>query len=236
MHRFVAVPIAASMLAVLTTPDRARAQETPSTAVSAPKAPFYLRKLRVVGNERISTETIRRAVCLREGQSVRDEVLNDVSQKLVATGNFVDVRLEFPEPGSIVIRVHEEPIIRKITYEGNLALRQDRISANSYLEVGDLLNKNRIRHQVTHLIDLYRQLGRFATSINPMQKKLSDNGIELIFEINENVGSVIRQINIIGNDSITDQEIRGILKSKVESLRYMGSESTHYSPNLMAQD
>jgi outer membrane protein insertion porin family len=138
--------------------------------------------------------------------------------------------------GNLVLDVREAPIIHAIHYEGTTVLKRDRIRDYSSMREGQIFSRAAALKQTARLIEMYRQLGFFATTVEPLVVQLADNEVDLVFKIEEGVESYIRAINILANNHYSDAEIKGVFATKVTSLRHVRSNSSRYDPDRLAED
>ena len=71
---------------------------------------------------------------------------------------------------------------------------------------------------MAELKNVYRNSGRLSARINPKVIKLSDNRVDLIFEIYEGSIVEIEKINFVGNRNFSDRRLRRVLSSKQAGL------------------
>ncbi|CAN5396018.1 outer membrane protein assembly factor BamA [soil metagenome] len=221
-------------------PLAAHAQTAPAAAPAlAPVAPAVVRtikSLRVEGSQRIESETVLSYTKLRIGQGYTNETLDQAIKDLYASDLFADVSISGAETGDVVLRVRENPVINRILFEGNKALKTDKITKEVKLQPRQIFTRTAVRQEVTRIIELYRRQGRFAATVDPKMVALDQNRVDVIFEIHEGSKSKVRQINIIGNEKFSDGELRGEMATKVASLRHLLSSGTSYDQDRLAYD
>ena len=83
---------------------------------------FTVDKIRVKGNQRIETSTIKAYLDVEEGKVVTDQDIDDGLKALFSTGLFADVFIK-QESNDLVVEVIENPIIHHVEFEGNSVLR-----------------------------------------------------------------------------------------------------------------
>ena len=74
-------------------------------------------KIDIIGNERVSDETIKMFSNISENQNITDADINSLLKNLYETNFFKDVKVKV-ENNILKINVIENPIIQDIKYEG----------------------------------------------------------------------------------------------------------------------
>ena len=93
-----------------------------------------------------------------------------------------------------------------------------------------------MQNDVKRILDLYRRHGRFGATVEPKVIQLSENRVDLVFEINEGEFTGVRSINFVGNHQYSDSKLRGILQTKESRwYRFLTSDDT-YDPDRLTYD
>src|SRR4030042_1615742 len=80
----------------------------------------FIDKIEIVGNDRVTQETILYYITAREGDYFNEAQLRNDFRVLWTTGFFSDIRMErLPGARGVVVRitVKENPVIRSVTYK-----------------------------------------------------------------------------------------------------------------------
>ena len=228
--------LAGTMLAGI--PTVASAQEEGSETEAAPAATAQrdvVRTIAVSGAQRLEPQTILSYIKLRPGdvwtQAAGDNVLKDLyATELFSNASVVN------NDGNVVIDIVENPVINRIILEGNRRIRNDKILPEIRLSPRQIFTRSKVRADVARIIELYKRQGRFAATVEPKMVELSQNRVDIVFEISEGPKSKVRQINIIGNDAFSDGELRGEMLTKQARLTSFLSSNTSYDPDRLAFD
>lgn len=162
------------------------AQDAAATPQPVAPAPFQqqdiVRTITVTGAERLEPQTILSYIRLRPGdvysQAAGDQVLKD----LAATELFSDFSVT-NNGGAVVIKVVENPVINRIVLEGNKRIKNDKIVPEIKLAPRQIFTRSKVRADVARIIELYKRQGRFAATVEPKMVQLSQNRVDVIFEI-----------------------------------------------------
>lgn len=202
----------------------------------APQQQEVVRTIAVSGAQRLEPQTILSYIKLRPGdmytQAAGDQVLKD----LYATELFADASVA-NDNGNIVITVVENPVVNRIILEGNKRIKSDKIVPEIKLAPRQIFTRSKVRADVARIIELYKRQGRFAATVEPKMVQLSQNRVDIVFEIEEGPKSKVRQINVIGNEAFDDDDLRGEMVTKQDrGLLTILSSNTSYDPDRLAFD
>lgn len=178
---------------------------------------FRLNSIEVNGNKRISNAAIVNYSRLILNKQVSSEDLSTAYTKILNTGLFKDVSFKQVDR-NLIITVEEYPTINEISFEGNKKFTDEKLS--SYIETRSryVLSPSALEADVAELKNVYRNSGRLSARIDPKVIKLSDNRVDLIFEIYEGSVVEIERINFVGNRNFSDRRLRRVLSSKQAGL------------------
>jgi len=204
--------------------------------VFAPQTERTIKSIRVAGNQRIEAETIIAYTQLRAGGTYTNATIDQALRDLLASDFLADVQIEGVETGDIIIRVTENPVINRVIFEGNRRLKTDKIQPEVKLAPRQIFTRTAVRADVARIIELYRRQGRFAASVEPQMVTLDQNRVDVVFEISEGPRSSVRQINIIGNEQFSDDELRGEMATKQSRWFRILSSNTTYDQDRLAYD
>lgn len=172
-----------------------------------------LKSISVEGNKRISDEAISNYSRLTLNKKISSEDLNTAYNNIFDTGLFKNVEFKQSNAG-LIITVEEYPTINDISFEGNRKFTDERLS--SYVESKSrfVLSPLTLENDVEELQKAYRNSGRVLARIEPKIINLSDNRVDLIFEVYEGSIVEIEKINFVGNRKFSDRRLRRVLSSK----------------------
>ncbi len=211
------------------------------TAVKAQEGQGTIEAIRVEGNQRIEDSTVLAQLRvsssrLLEVEDPFDPVLLDAALKsLFDTELFADVT--FLRNGStLVIRLSENPIVNQIVFEGNQKINDEDLASEVTMRQRTVFTRNRARSDVARLLELYQRSGRFAATVVPKAILLDQNRVDLVFEINEGPLTGIERINIIGNHTFGDGDLREELITRESRWWRFLSSVDRYDPDQFEFD
>lgn len=226
VSRFAALVVAfvVAFAALMAIPQTASAQED-----------GVIEQIAVQGGQRIEPATVRTYLTVREGDPF-DPVRIDRSLKnLFATGLFADVGIT-RQGTTLLIRVVENPIINRISFEGNSKIKDDDLTKEIQLRARVVYTRTKIQQDVEKILELYRRKGRFAARIEPKVIELPQNRVDVVFEITEGDPTYVRTINFVGNEAFDDSDLLGVILTREERWWRFFSSNDTYDPDRMNYD
>ncbi len=231
MFRWLALLVAAFVAAAAWVPSAA-AQTRPAAAATGAGT---IADIRIEGIQRIEPETVRSYLLLQPGDAWDPERIDRSLKALFATGLFADVKLT-REGNFLVVRVVENPIINRIALEGNSKIADKDLNSEIQLRPRVVYTRTRVQNDVRRILELYRRHGRFAATVEPKVIQLSENRVDLVFEINEGPSTGVRSINFVGNRQFGDGTLRGTIETKESRWYRFLSTSDTYDPDRLTYD
>ncbi|WP_075769423.1 outer membrane protein assembly factor BamA [Aerophototrophica crusticola] len=194
-----------------------------------------IRDIRVEGTQRIEGATVRSYLVVAPGDPFNPDRIDQSLKSLFATGLFADVSLR-REGGTLVVNVVENPIINRISFEGNKRVKLEDLGAEVQLRPRVVYTRSRVQADVQRILEIYRRSGRFAARVEPKIIQLEQNRVDLVFEIDEGALTGVQQINFINNNVFDDGELREIMLTKESRWwRFLSSNDT-YDPDRLRYD
>ncbi|MDR0552648.1 MAG: outer membrane protein assembly factor BamA [Holosporales bacterium] len=209
--------------------------EAPQVPEKAAKvdSTIVISDIRYVGQQRIDKETIAMYMPVKVGEECDSYTINESLKLLNKTGFFEKVDIHF-EGRVLVVTVKEYPVIEKISFEGNSKINTRALKEAIKLKPNEVLSPAKIKDFQNALLENYRKLGRYNTSVNPKIINLSNGRVNLVFEIRENKTARIKRIDFIGNKKFSSRELRNVLLSKSKKwYRFFVNDDIYDSDRLV---
>ena len=166
----------------------------------------------VQGNSRLETSVIIRDSKILELRLDNNKNLSKAIKNLYKTGYFENVQI-YRSNNSIVINVKENPIIDLISIEGNSEITDDLIMEEIELKSRSVFSTDKIKSDVKKIQNLYKRQGFFSTFVEPKFIKLTENRVNLIYDIMEGKEAKIRRINFVNNMIFSDSTLKDVISS-----------------------
>ncbi len=206
-----------------------------TVAVAQTAAPTLIKSIQVQGNQRVEANTVASYLLFAPGDPYSETRLDTSVKTLYATGLFADVSID-PRDGNVLVSVIENPIINRVILEGNKSLKSDKITDEISAEPRAIFTRSNVQEDVTRIIELYRQSGRFAATVAPKVVQQPQNRVDLIFEITEGPVTGVKRINIIGNAEFPDRRLRKEMATTESSWYKIFSSNDNYDPGRLQYD
>ena len=228
------IAVMTSLLAALSLAPAALAQDAPATAERY-QPPQRIQSISVLGNQRVEANTVASYLLFAPGDPYSEERIDLSLKTLYATGLFADVVID-PRDGNVLIQVIENPIINRVIFEGNKSLKSDKINDEISAEPRSLFTRSQVQEDVTRIIELYRQSGRFGATVEPKVVEQPQNRVDLIFEITEGPVTGVRRINFIGNNEFSDRKLRREIATAESRWYRIFSSNDNFDPGRLEYD
>jgi outer membrane protein insertion porin family len=194
-----------------------------------------IKEIRVEGVQRIEPETVRSYMRVNPGDSFDPLRLDRSLKNLFSTGLFADVTLR-REGDALIVTVVENPIINRISFEGNDRLEDDALAAEVTLRPRVVFTRTKAQSDTQRLLEIYRRSGRYAATVEPKVIQLPQNRVDLVFEINEGPLTTIQSINFIGNRRFSDSKLRDQITTTETAFYLILTSNDTYDPDRLTFD
>ncbi len=194
-----------------------------------------IRSILVEGNQRIEARTVQSYLLLEPGDAFDADRIDLSLKTLFATNLFADVSID-RSGDDLLVRVVENPIINRVIFEGNRALKDDKLKEEIQAEPRGIFTAARVQADVQRILELYRQSGRFAVKVEPQYKPLEQNRVDLVFSITEGPITGVKSINFIGNEAYSDSRLRSEIVTRQSRLWRFFSSNDNYDPGRLEYD
>ncbi len=171
---------------------------------------FTVSDIRVEGLQRISPGTVFTYLPVEKGDTLDRGGSSEAIRALFKTGFFSDVKLE-RQGDILVVVVSERPAINTITLTGNKDIKtEDLLSGlkNVGLSEGETFNPLNLDRVTQELIRQYNNRGKYNVVITPTVTDLDRNRVDISIVVVEGKAARIRDINVVGNPTYADLDIR----------------------------
>ena len=173
-----------------------------------------IKDIKVIGNDRVSDETIINFSNVKNGDDVNSKILNDSLKELYGTNFFEDVNLVIND-GLLTIRVKEYPIIQEIIVNGIKKKETiEKLKENVILKEKSAFNKSLLENDLNGLLNTFKQSGFYFAEIDVRIEENENNTINLIYDIKRGERASIKKIKFIGNKKFKNRKLHSIITSE----------------------
>ena len=187
-----------------------------------------IEEIRVVGTQRIDPSTVNSYMQLKPGDRYNAEKVDESLKNLFNTGLFADVTLR-REGRSLVVQVVENPIINRIAFEGNRKIDDETLQTEVSLRPRVVYTRTKVQSDVRRLLDVYRRTGRFAATVDPKVIQLSENRVDLVFEIDRVARQAFGQLILLAMRS----SLTGICAMSFRPRNQISTISSHPTTRMI---
>ena len=173
-----------------------------------------IKKFNILGNDRVTDETIIMFSNLEVGDEINVDILNNSLKNIYLTNYFKSVSAS-NKNGIVEIKVEENPIIQSILINGidknyiidSLKKVTSKIEKYPFVE-------NKIKEQTILLKNILKSYGYYYVTLKSTIIKNDNNTIDLIYDFDLGEIAKTKKINFIGNKVFRDSTLRNIIISE----------------------
>jgi len=184
-------------------------------------------KIEILGNDRVTKETIQYYLSAKEGDYFNEDLLKRDFRVLWSTGFFADVRIERAEGtrGKVIkIIVEENPVIKSVVYKTGKKVKEDDIvnklkEKDEYILPYSYYSPAKVQRIKRTIGNLLAEKGLQAAKINTEVSKKGKNEVDLLFKIDEGPKVRVGQVVFEGRAKLPESFLREAMKdNKTHSL------------------
>ena len=194
-----------------------------------------IRDIQVVGNRRVEPETVRTYLRFSVGDAYDPGKVDESVRALFATQLFADVAIE-RNGGIVVVKVVESPVINQVAFEGNKDVEDAALRSEVQLKPRSVFTRAKVQSDVQRILDVYRRQGKFSATVEPKVINLSQNRVNLVFEINEGTSTKVKSIQFIGNHAFSESQLRDVISTQQSGWFDFIKNASFYDPDRLALD
>lgn len=200
--------------------------------------PFTVRDIRVEGLQRVEPGTVFASLPFRVGDQYNDDKGSAAIRALFALGLFKDVRLEVNGDVLIVV-VEERPTVADVDFVGTREFDKDTLK-KALRDIGlaegrpyDQALADRAEQELKRQY-INRSLygAEVVTTVTPIER----NRVNLTFTVTEGEPTRIRQLDIIGNKTYSDDTLKGLMDLDTGGWLSWYTKSDRYSRTKLNAD
>jgi len=196
---FARLCLLAVMAAACLFPASASAQES-----------FVVGDMRVEGLQRISEGTVFNYLPINVGDTIDRERIREAMRALYAQALFEDIEMR-RDGNTLIIAVRERPSIEDFTIDGNKDIKTEDLMESLRgvgLARGRTFDRSVLDNVQQFLKEQYYDRGKYAVSVVADVQERPNNTVRIHVDVKEGDRAKIRQVNIIGNTSFEEKDIR----------------------------
>ena len=190
----------------------------------------------ILGNERVSDETIIMFSDVKINENIDTEKLNKILINLYDSNFFENVSISLKK-NKLEITVDEFPIIDNIKYSGikSKTIKKE-ITQNLKLKSRSSLNPLFLEDDKEQIVLKLKNLGYYFSNIEIFLEDLQDNRINVEYKINLGEKAKIKKITFIGDKVYKDSKLRSLIVSEEYKFWKFISGKKYLNENMISLD
>ena len=197
-------------------------------------------KIDIVGNKRISSETIKMFAGVSLNDDLSENDLNIILKKLYDTNFFDLVSVKISNKG-LFIKVKENPIIQNIDFRGIKALKiLEGLKKNTTLKSRSSFNEVLLEKDKNEIKIFLKDIGYYFSKIEILKEDLEDNKVNIIYNISLGEKAKIKKISFIGEKIFKDKKLKAVILSEeykpwkfITGKKYLNESMISYDERLL---
>ena len=171
-------------------------------------------KLDIIGNKRISQETIKVYGEIEIGKNYTNSDLNEILKKLFDTNFFEDINVNLSN-GNLIVEVKEYPYIFSVDINGEKSNTIKKEILNKLeLQPQESFIQNKLVEDINLIKKLYNSLGYNFIEIKSKIEKIDENRVSILYDIDKGKKTYITSIEFTGDKKINEKRLRDIIVSE----------------------
>ncbi len=182
----------------------------PTMAMAQADDAFVVKDMRVEGLQRISEGTVFNYLPINIGDTIDSVRVGEALRALYGQNLFKDIEMR-REGDTLVVVVLERPSIESFEIDGNKDIKTEDLmdSLRSVgLARGRTFDRSVLDNVEMFLREQYYDRGKYGVSVTSVIRDGPNNTVRVSIEVKEGERAKIRQVNIIGDLSFDEDEIR----------------------------
>jgi outer membrane protein insertion porin family len=171
---------------------------------------FVVRDMRVEGLQRISEGTVFNYLPINIGDRVDKIRIQEAIRSLYQQSLFDDIEIR-RDGDTLIVAVHERPSIESFEIEGNKDIKTEDLMESLRgvgLAKGRTFDRSVLDEVAGFLREQYYDRGKYGVSVQTSVVDTPNNTVRIRIDVKEGERAKIRQVNIVGNDSFSDEDVR----------------------------
>ncbi|MDH4217674.1 MAG: outer membrane protein assembly factor BamA [Candidatus Aminicenantes bacterium] len=202
-------------------------------------------RIEIVGNERVTRETIMYYLSSREGEYYNEDLLRRDFRVLWSTGFFSNIKIEDEDGTSgkiIKITIEENPIIKEVLYKTGKKVKEGDIvdklkEKDEYILPYSYYSPYKVQRITATINDLLVEKGLMDGKVEVETNKMGTNEIEVVFRINEGPKLRVGEVVFEGKTKLRDSTLRAAVKeNKEHSVLSWVIGKDSFRPNKLDED
>jgi outer membrane protein insertion porin family len=173
----------------------------------------FVQSIKIQGNKRIDIEAIKNQISVSAGETTTVGKISENVKTLYSTGFFKTIDASM-DGDTLVFDLVEKPIVRKVFIAGNEDIGESDLSELIKFGEKRFLDKSKIGSMERAVISFYQVKGYNDAKISNEIKEISDNQVDITFNIDEGRRYKLRKIKFRGLNNIDDSDLKDVMQTR----------------------
>ncbi len=171
-------------------------------------------EFQIKGNERVSKDSIKMFSNINVGDDINKNDLNNILKNIYDTNFFEDVKVSL-ENNILFIIVKENPLVENVSIKGlkSKTLTKE-LEKPLIVKARSSYNKIFLIEDKKNITNILKQKGYFFSKVDLIVEKLSDNKVNLVYQVEIGDKAKIKKISFIGDKVFKDRKLRSVIVSE----------------------
>lgn len=199
---------------------------------------FVVRSIRIEGLQRVSEGTVLNYLPVRVGDLFDQKQSAESIKALFKTGFFKDVRVDH-DGDELIVLVEERPSIASISIDGNKDMSTEELLKalkGIGLSEGKVFDRQILDKVEQELRRQYYSRGKYGLTIDSDVTDLDRNRVAIAIKIAEGKVAKIKQINVVGNPTFSDDELLDEFELSTTNWLSWYTKDDQYSKQKLSAD
>jgi len=198
-----------------------------------------IREVRFVGLLRTDRETVARHVKSVALSELNQEQVSSDIKALYRMRAFRNIEVRVVPDGEgviLVFNVEEHPAVAQVRTEGNKKIDNDKIKEKISVKESTILDLVKVENSVKAIRDHYVEEGYFLAEVTYRLDQKPDNVVDVVFVIREYAKVKVRSIEFLGNNNLTDEELKKFMQTQEGNLLSIVSNRGIFAREMLDMD
>lgn len=180
-----------------------------------------INKIQFYGLRKVESEALLEKITTVPGKALSEENLRNDLKTIYKMKFFEEVLAKAQPAGNDVIiniEIKEKPIIRNIRIEGNEEEDDEELNKQIKTKPFAIIDVNLLNQDVVALQKYYEDKGYLLTQIDYKLITINAENVDVEFIIRENDPVKVKSITFLGNEKISDEELKNMMLTKEDAL------------------
>ena len=199
---------------------------------------FVVEDIRVEGLQRVALGAALTYLPVQVGDELNTFRVTQLIRSLYSSTHFENVEI-LRDGNTLVVRVAERPTISNIIFEGNDDIKDEQLQESldgNGVRLGEPLDKTVLTSIENGLKDFFYSIGKYNADVTAIITPLPRNRVDLKLLFEEGDAAEIEQINIVGNEIFSDEELMEAFELQYDTPWWDFLSETRYQQQTLQGD